>query len=675
MQQVPFNQVAFQPLPPGAPPPQLVGLQVVGNLVNFAGHLVAQAITDIQDGLRQSYARVYFFNLMAANNYDNLTFRQVVFELSQYVELMCMVNNEVPVVTIPKVTPGYITFKVAQAALQNPLLLQQMGQQTQMAMLDTVNQFQAIIARIRASMGQQQQPGMQPSGGFMAGAPGFAGGGNMGMAMGQGPGGGFMTGVSGFSGGGASGMFTDNRSVSFTPSGADNGMNLTSATAGNYAQAARETAATPAPVAANVVSLDSAAAGPTLFSTASEVVSANVSTGATVPTSAPPPVQLVEAHVVSVGDRESVKWMPSVKYPVLPTFDPNTQDLKFHVYSDGTIEPLISQRGTMDRQAHLSPISVTPKFVAMSQELAANNPATADQKDAHQIVNPEQIQEVLYPGNADTSLTNKQNWTLTEAHLLSVRHKYPEKYSMVLKYSMLLDTLLGSAKIVTLIANLGRSQNVGEAVGYLKTAMTQAAYEQNNRDMRAIAHIARRLTQRVNRFVYVDMSLTFARIDDYVEDGEAQIPFIANQLGTAVADTLKNAHKRIISEAVGVADESLAAIINEAEFELSKIPENEGVEYIHLYNNVVYGVVDLSTIELRAEIPKEGYSVLINEASTPLLSDLAKRLFNKKTAQAKFGAGLEVERHLLRTNDGVVLEFAQAAFAGSGIVVAKYVGE
>lgn len=680
MLQVPFDRLVANQLQGQAP--NLVGLQITGNLLPWAGHLIAQAITEIQGGLNQSAARIYFFNLMAGNNYDNVMFRQLVSELANYVELMCVVNSAQPQQIIPQATSAFITYKVAQAALNNPLLVQQMGNQTAMAMQRTVADFAGQMQAIQQQLGQrqQQQGGMMPNmggsmmpnqGGMMAGAPGFGGGGmggGMGMGMNMNMGGGLMAGTPGFGSSQASGIFTNTNTTA--AQGVQNGpMSLPSATAGAYQDPNQQMQAAPPPSSTAQVATFTQAGGNTMLLATGSGTTLNEQASAPAPAPAPATQEKVEAHVVMVGDMKTVTWLRSNKYPLLPTFDPNKEELKFHVYSDETIQPLISQRSPVDRTKHLAPISITPQVVALSQQLVLNNPAS-DHQDANQVIEPDQIQEIQYPGGPSFHATHKESWNRAEAHLLSVRSKYPEKFGLVIKYGMLVDTLIASPKIEALLRNLTGTKNPQEAVTLIKAAHQTASFEQNNRDLRAISTIITRLTQRVNRFVSVDMSLTLGRIDGYMEDAPALANFLKDRQGSAVSEVLEAAHQRIVDEALNLAEEALAQIINENEFDDSPIPESEKVEFLHLYSKIAYAVGDFSTIELRAEIPNAGYSVLISESSTPLLADLAKRVMSKKSSSAKFGSGIEAERFLLRTNDGVVLEFAKGAFSGDGIVVA-----
>jgi hypothetical protein len=648
-QQIPFNQLIQQPT---STLPNLTGAQFSANMRDFAQLVVVQAINEIQGKMTQSWPRTFFFNVMAANGFANAQFQAFVQQLSQFVETLCLASQKTPQTVIPEATDAFTTYSVAQMALNNQALMhalvqqnQQQAQALQMVVQDFQNSWQNLNSQMRGGGQQQQRVGM----------------GQVGMGVQQ---------PNAFGVGGSStGLFTSSGAPLQT-SGGFGGVDIGTATGGvNTAVfGAVQAVATPTVTAFTTGGQPGTmVASMTTAGTSGQVATPDAITTAVVNTE--------PAQVRQVGDAESVEWMPSAKYPALPTYDPNKEELKFHVYTDGTIQPLIAQKAIMDRNAHLAPLSITPRWATISHQLAKEHPANAGAPGADKVLAPQDLQELTYPEAPRAVATHKENWLYAEAFMLSVRNKYPDKAVLALKYAILTDTLIASAKVETLLLNLQSSANAAQAVEYLKAAFRAAALEQNHLDLRAINRIAQRLTERVNRFVTVDMSMNFGRIDSYAEDAAALAGFLKGKLGQSASDTYEQAHKRLISEALNVADDAMAEAIEQVEFNHCKLPENGELSYIHLYNNVVYGVGDLSTTELRAEIPKGGYSALVSESSTPLLYDLTQRLFNKKSAEAKGGPGFECQRFLLRTNDGVALEFSRAAFAGNSYVVALYTGD
>ena len=628
--------------------PNLVGVQFSPNMTPYAQKVVTEAINQIQDTALNSEPRAFFFNIIATNGFDNPQFREFVTTLSQFIELVVLTQNQHPDATIPQATTAYITYSVANMAMNNGSLLNRLQPVMVQAMQQNVHEFQSSVQQMRQfqqrpalGMGVNVQSSMGLGGRQLMSTP------SAGVQFNN------------------SALFSGGVNPIFTGTASGGGMNIESATAerhrGNPQAASTPTQAT------TTVKIE-----PVNTSRGGQVIEA----GSIVDHAAQQTTAAMPSTVVKyVGDPDSVTWVPSSRWPCLPTYDPNKEELKFHVYSDGSIQPVIAQLTIMDRDQHLKPLAITPKWTAVSQQQVNTSPATADQKDANQVISPDEIRQLLYPGNPSTSITHKENWVYAEACMLSLRGKQPDKVTLALKYSILTDTLICSAKVIALIKNLLQSTTATQATTYIKNAVKIATQEQNNLDMRAINRLVTRLTQRVNRFVTVDMSLNFGRIDNYVDDAADLAPFLNKKVGQVSADMYEQAHKRIVKEAVTIAEGDLHQAIQRGEFSDCQLPEQEGLTMAHLYNNVCYGVLDATTIELQSQIPKERYSVLISKSSTPLMHSLAERLTNAKSMQEKGGSGFECDRFLLRTSDGVTLEISRAAFVAGEFVVALYSNE
>lgn len=635
--------------------PNLIGLQMSPNMAPYGQQLVSAAIQNIQDKATSNPARTFFFNVMAANGFDNQMFRAFVQELSQYTELMCIASNRQPQQSIPECVDAFVTFRVGFMSLQNPNVQQRMPQQSLMAMQQAVQEFQASLQNVQQRMRQAQSQPMNY--GMQGGGMGM--GGSMGAQS------------AGFSPTGGSIFSTTAAPMSVAGVG---GMNIAPATAGSNINT-NTPAATNAPVVTPFETSGSSNVNlqPMVAGTDGAVFLSSQFQGAAAPAPAAKAEVIGPATVTAVGDLESVKWKPSSKFLVMPTFDPNKEELKFHVYSDGSIQPLIAAK-TMDMNKHLEPIKITPGWSVITQQQALARGEESVQK----AVGPEDLRVELYPEDASFDFSHKENWTTNEAYMLSIRDKWPNKTTMTLKYSMLGDTLIASPAIIALIHQLQRTPTPTEAVNLLKKTFKEAVEAQLNLDIRAINRIVRRLWLRTNRFIAVDMSLNFGKIDkaaSFVDDYPQLAGFLRTKLGDRSADLFEQAHGTIMTEALTLAEGELKNTIDNGVFSDVKLQPQQQLEFIHLYDVVAYGVVDLSTIQLRSEIPKEGFSVMISESSTPLMAELAKRLFDRKSAQEKGGSAFECDRHLLRTNDGVVLEFAKAAFSSTEFVVALHQGE
>jgi hypothetical protein len=660
---LPYDRVVAMPT---QSMPNLSGVSVSVNMQPFAGSIIATAIGKIQTQASQTFPRTFFFNVMAQDGYNNALFKQFVNELLSYVETMVMVTGRYPQQIAEEAIDAFLTYKVAGLALMNQQLCAAVGQQTYMLLQQAVGSFEASWNNVQNELRRVQQGGNRQGS--------FGGGPNQGtiaMPM-MGGGGGGNAGY-----GGGSSIFSSAGSPVYGGSYGSGGVNISAPTEhipmnNNAVQPRVETLRTAAPSQVVI--------SPMTAST-NEAVSLTTQGNNTAPQNSQQASSASEpARVQAVGDSKSVKWKPSVQYPSLPTYDPNKEDLKFLVMSDGTIQPTIALKSTMDQQKHLAAPEITPTWTTMTQQQAV----AAQQPEKSRVLTPGDLRQVFYPQGASTVATHKENWTYAEAYMLSQRSEVPSKATMAQKYAMLMDTIIGSSKVTALLHSLTQTSNAAESSKLLAAALDEAMRSQDYLDIRSIRHVIRRLWLRTNRFLAVDMSIPGIAIDkpeSYIEDAPALAGYTTSKIGVKTGKVFEDAHKTIVAQACNLAEGELREAINDGEFSECKIPLEEDHRLIHLYNNVVYGVVDLSTIELRAQIParkdgdKYSYSALISESNTPLLAALAKYLFDKKSAEEQGGAGFTCDRFLLRTNDGVTLELAPAAFTPGEIVVALHGSE
>jgi hypothetical protein len=643
---VPFDRLAATAL---SAPPNLLGLQLSSNMMPFTGPVLIAAINAIQGGAGTNAPRTYLFNVMAQNNYDNPMFRKFIDDLSRFIEVTCLSTRQLPQNVINEATQIFTTYMTAQLAMGNPNMHPVIGQQVIAQMQNTIMAFDSQFRTMAMGLqGNQQGMGMGMGGGGYGGpAPGTVS----------------MTGYGNY-GNNQGGNFNINTGSLFAGSGVNTaifgsgGVNLSSPTAERDAN----NAAAPPPPAITEI---------TRPSQAGVVVETMGSTGVIslggAPAPAPPPAQQQpassEAPVVKqVGDSESVKWMPSEKFPFLTTFDPNKEELKFFVYSDKTIQPTTAQKADMDRNKHLATIDVTPNWVSVSQATSMALPANEGKDTANHEWNPEDVQVVAFPDNMDSTTNLRDNWVQTEAHVLTMRSNWPQKVLMGIKYSMVFDTVLASSKVIALIRNITASKTPADCAGLIKKALSDAVNSQSYRDIRAIRRIIVRLQQRLNRFVRNEMSSPVGTIDEYVEDAPQLGDYFQKRFGDRAREIFLAGHKTIVNEAAMMAEGQIDHNILKVYFEASNKPQTEDMNIINLYNNVAFGVVDMSTIELRAEIPRKGFSVMIDAGKTPLIAHLATALQDRQMMHSKCGAGIDCDRLLLRTSDGVTLELSKPAY-------------
>lgn len=642
-QQIPFDRLIYNfanQLPSGQ------GMSFSTNMSQIAQQVVEGLIGEIQGKVSVSAPRTYLFNLAAANGYNNPFFIEMVNEFQRHCEIVITVTQQHPLSALPEAILAYVTYKASLVGLNNPMLVQRLPHLVQ-SMRENVQAYEVTINQMNQRLAggfnnQQQRPATIPY------QPNAFVNQNAGVAV-------------------QNSLFTNTGPAASVSAP----MNLGIAPAAparpiEPPQPQPSLIATPffgnAQPAAPITPLQTAPAVATLTPAATQTSQAPVARDATAP------IQLV-----AVRDADTSIWVASERWPAMPTYDPNKEELKFHIYNDGSIQPVIAQKAAnMDRAQHLAPIAITPNWVLISQTQSSLAPPGAIAEVPTKPPTAADIKEIGYPDGVEIVTGHKENWVYAEAHMLSQRRKYPDASLLVVKQAFVVDTLIASSEVYSLINFLLQASSHREAAALLENASKVALQSKAYLDYRSIVQLVTRLTQRVNRFVALEMSLNFGRIDSYIEDAPQLGSFLTAKLGKAAGDLFESAYKRIISESVSLAAGPLFESIQDPNFQHCVIPPEENLSLMHLYNYTVYGVIDASTLELRAEIPAEKFSVLISESSTPLLYNVAWRLLSTLMPEGKNFQGVQRDRFLLRTNDGVTIEITQAAFNPKELVAGLY---
>ena len=643
-QQIPFDRLIYNfanQLPTGQ------GMAFSANMNQIAQKVVEGLIGEIQGKVSVSAPRTYLFNLAAGNGYNNPFFTEMVNEFQKHCEIVITVTQQHPLAGLPDAIVAYVTYKASLVGLNNPALTQMLPHLIQ-SMRDNVQSYEATITQmsqqLMGSMNNQQRPAtiqFQPAANVNQ---------NAGMVV-------------------QNSLFT-NTGHAASPSAPRN-LGIAPAAPVRMTQTLPEPSNVSAPYFGNtqpvapLIPLQTAQTVTTLTPAATQVGPTNLVRDTTAP------IQLVE-----VRDADTSIWVASERWPAMPTYDPNKEELKFHIYNDGSIQPVIAQKAAnMDRAQHLAPIAITPNWVLISQTQSSIAPPGAVAEVPAKTPTAADIKEINYPDGVEIVAGHKENWVYAEAHMLSQRRKHPERSLLVVKQAFVVDSLIASSEVYSLINFLLQAESHRDAAVLLEKASHTALLSKSYLDYRSIIRLVTRLTQRVNRFVALEMSLNFGRIDSYIEDAPQLGGFLAKKLGKASGDLFESACKRIIRESVTVATGHLFDSIQEPNFQHCAIPPEENLSLLHLYNYTVYGVIDASTIELRAEIPAEKFSVLVSETSTPLLYSVAHRLLSTLMPDGKNFQGVNRDRFLLRTNDGVTIELTQAAFNPQELVAGLYSGD
>ena len=375
-----------------------------------------------------------------------------------------------------------------------------------------------------------------------------------------------------------------------------------------------------------------------------------------------------KGHVNAKGEpvhahsEEDVKWRPSKRHPYTYAYDPNFDVVAYHYDNDGSIMPVVHKRQIqMDITKHLSVPSISPNWtpkVDISPYGIKIVEVTAP------AITPDDIVVVREKFPPSLVFSDNENWTINDIILKSTRLNKENQKPLIISSGILVDPVITLYEdMVDIIEAVLKTTNIEDVVKILLRARNEAE-ETNNLDMlQALIRIDKRLTDRLNRFVTSELSLTIGTITYFMEDILSLPSWMEARFGEGVSQALIKALPSIIEEALTLASGTLLEVFREEYCEFLK-PDSVSIQILPFVNTCAYATVGISSIEFRAELPKTDASVGVTETNLPLLYHVAKMILSKRT-----NMDLKCHRYFMRTSDGVVFELTRGALNEQYILI------
>jgi hypothetical protein len=362
----------------------------------------------------------------------------------------------------------------------------------------------------------------------------------------------------------------------------------------------------------------------------------------------------------------TVPWKPSKTKPYCIAYDPNVDDLYYEIQEDQTTIPKCKKKENVpvDIRKHLmkpSYVETVPVAVE-SLDLGVRNFQFDESLDndnlgvGKEIPTDLDVQFVKHMFYIDTSLKNR--WASNEARLLLMTKK-TGKVGLFRTQVTYVEPFISMTNPKMLLTDLAECVNFSKAAEIMLKAK-EAAIARNDIyvDLKALTYINNRLTKRVNDFLKHEMVIV-CKITSFMDDAPALFNWINNRYGDLYVSALGAGQVKIIKEAVAFmsndsdfAKQSIDTMFAKEEFE--KFDGN--VFFTYFFQDYTLTSIDLFAAELRAEIPNAGVAVAVFEEKTPLLRKIIDNIFTYERAiEQKF------TKHLIKTADGVILGATQAA--------------
>lgn len=362
-----------------------------------------------------------------------------------------------------------------------------------------------------------------------------------------------------------------------------------------------------------------------------------------------------------------VKWQPSEQFPVIPAYDPNTADLYFQVDNTGKIKPLVKKKEQteMDIEKHLIvPSYVKPAPAAVKsldsdvrvfQTLEAANAQAKTAAEAEPLeLNSAYKDSAFY---SETSLD--QLWFNNEVTLATMKRS-GKKANVFRSCGVLLDPLVCVINPKPMIVDFAQAEDFSQLCRKMKSVQDEInAGTYKDGDAKSLTFINRRLTKYLNDFLKHCLAVPNGWVDSFMEDANDVIPYLEKRYGTKFSEAMRSRQKALITQVLSYGDAAFEKDQNSNLFPFTDVDVElllGTVVITYFYNNYTLTSLDLFAHELKAEVPAEGeVSCGIFNAQTPTLRQIVENIFTHERALK-----VEFSKHLIQTADKIVIEVTKS---------------
>lgn len=660
-----YGQLPFQP-----------NIQASQAMANWVPLIAMEAIAVIQAEAQTNALRVFLFNTMAANGFQNQEFMQFLQNLMRLVEMSLAVAGygKQPQQVIKECAAMYCQFKAADSVNKYGALLQGMRPEIAQACQETLQRFIQHTQQLEAALQQRQQP-QQMGWGSPMGQPqqpawGAPIGGRMSMQPTQ-----QQPQQFGF-GNSSTGIFQGGANQN-AQSWANERMSRYDEYVPQSAPELSPSLCQQQPSASDGLQTFGAAAPQELPTATWEQLNPprQNDTQETLP---PPKIirspndSILEPDgsfpkggfvFIPTPDAKPGETVPDVYPSVPPVFNPNTsyvREVPDPRNNGKTCIAVFRKETPVDRDQHLAvPVLSSTwtepvKMDVIKPEVVKSSPDTP--------VRYEQLDVQMATSNDKASYTDLEHWADNDIQMQLAKTNYikldlskSRRRIMVAKIASVVEPVVSDDDSVKQVADvLSEATRPEQAVAVLKAVKDKLDENPNPAFKRAFAVIDKRLTKSVNYFIGKEAALSSGQIDSYFEDAVALSSFLGRKFGETVENAYREKHSLIIKRALtclDLSDTTFAAnYLGLSDEQLSEIG------LVVFAENNVYANLDMSSQELQADaIAKNVNSCGIHESENALLYGIAHGLFAKYNKDAS-------ARIYLRTSDEKTYEIVRGAF-------------
>lgn len=372
------------------------------------------------------------------------------------------------------------------------------------------------------------------------------------------------------------------------------------------------------------------------------------------------PVQQENVKTETTESTESVveKFTRSGQYPYDAVYDLNVFN-KRYTQTDNIVKPMLSEISQVDRSAHLR----RPVFAKKWTPTPLTSDANMKLRDAAQA-NGELKHPYLFINNLSTATSVADpatEWANISAELVNAKNKAvasgaAPRVVVELNCVRQVTPLLVTKSFIKDICSVIHVECWDEYAAFIDKLRLAAGDDVDN--LKAIHELNQIFTKRYNRFLANEAGLRYGTVTDLREDIEESFDIIKRCFGQEVLSFVNTSSPQsaVSSGLVHDVDDPMYVLYLESNIANPDYDLGDKQFVFHI-SEIGMTLVDLTSAELRFEIPDPAVSAGIFERSGKIIFDLVKGI---RAAHAESKTGCD--RQLIMTKDGVQLELTTGAF-------------
>lgn len=369
-------------------------------------------------------------------------------------------------------------------------------------------------------------------------------------------------------------------------------------------------------------------------------------------------------------DSTQLKWKASAKQPYSLAYNPRTHLLYLQRLADGTVIQLVKERtdSPMDREKHRLPTAFgnVPKYVDTSKSVEALKRVATGLKGLSEVSGdglpgeepPKkplvQVVEDVWVLETSESLA----WLQGTLKCMSVMKNVdvPDVYRIRAQIAEPHVTGADETGGIQAFAEAKLYSELREMMKSVDGSMTSGLYSAINR----------KLTDMINRVLCQELSIGDIRIGSFVDDIDDVAPAIEKFYGeTFRAAFLGNQSRNIKAAFATIVGDDSEATLTDMLHNDREYAEDGKPKITYLVSNYTLTYLNLAAVELEMELDRTNKIASMITSDMPELSELALSIFESTN-----GEDDNFERHLIRTFDDHVLEVTRGLI-GTDIFLIK----